>query len=64
MFYLLDSFAQCLPPFFHQGRFLTFYTKLIWKKCRDFFVKKITVETGALSIVEIWTFQSVLKSVS
>jgi hypothetical protein len=35
MFYWLDSFAQCLPPFFHQGcgfkphllhRFLTYHT--------------------------------------
>jgi hypothetical protein len=57
MFYWLDSFAQCLSPFFHHGvgskphllyRFLTFYTELIWKKYRDFFVKrwrKTTVET-------------------
>jgi hypothetical protein len=45
----LDSFAQCVPPFFHQGegskphllhRFLTFYAELIWKKCRDFFIKR------------------------
>jgi hypothetical protein len=34
---------------------LTFYAELIWKKCRDFFVKRrrrTTVETGALSIIE------------
>jgi hypothetical protein len=37
MFYWLDSFTQCLPPFFHQAwvrthllhRFLTFYADLI-----------------------------------
>jgi hypothetical protein len=38
MFYWLDSFTQCLPPFFHQGMgsnptsctiFLTFYADLI-----------------------------------
>ena len=38
MFYWLDSFTQCLSPFFHQGmsfkphllhRFLTFYVDLI-----------------------------------
>jgi hypothetical protein len=38
MFYSLESFTQCLSPFFHQGigsnphllhRFLTFYTDLI-----------------------------------
>jgi hypothetical protein len=40
MFYWLDSFTQCLPPFFHQGmgsrfephllhRYLTFYADLI-----------------------------------
>jgi hypothetical protein len=37
MFYWLDSFIQCLPPFFHQGMgsnpspapFLTFYVVLI-----------------------------------
>jgi hypothetical protein len=36
-------------------RFLIFYAELIWKKCRDFFVKRwreTTVETDALSIVE------------
>jgi hypothetical protein len=38
MFYWLDSFTQCLPPFFHQGMglnrtsctvFLIFYADLI-----------------------------------
>jgi hypothetical protein len=43
MFYWLDSFTQCLPPFFHQGMgsnptscivFLTFYVDLIkWIGC-------------------------------
>jgi hypothetical protein len=32
--------------------FLTFYAEFIWKKCKDFFCKKMTVETGVLSIVE------------
>jgi hypothetical protein len=60
MFYWLDSFTQCLPhPLWVQtpptASFLTFYAELIWKKCRDFFVKRwrrTVVESGALSIVE------------
>ena len=53
MFYWLDSFAQCLPPFFHQG--VGSNAELILKKCINFFVKRwhrTTVETGALNIVE------------
>jgi hypothetical protein len=49
MFYWLSSFTQCLPPFLHQGVglnptfytvFLIFYVELIWKKCKNFFVKR------------------------
>jgi hypothetical protein len=58
MFYWLNNFVQCLPPFFHQGvglnptscttfniphlihRFLIFYTELILKKYKDFFLKR------------------------
>jgi hypothetical protein len=29
-----------IPHLLHH--FLIFYTELIWKKCRDFFVKKMT----------------------
>jgi hypothetical protein len=42
-----------IPHLLHH--FLIFYAELIWKKYRDFFVKRwreMTVETGALSIVE------------
>ena len=35
MFYWLDSFTQCLPPFFHQGMSLnpTFYTVFNILRC-------------------------------
>jgi hypothetical protein len=48
VFYWLDGFIQCLLPFY-QGVgsnttccavFLIFYVELIWKKYRDFFVKR------------------------